>query len=114
MAADNIGKLSMAGKVAVVTGGTQGLGETIAHLFADRGAGAVVICGRNKDNGARVRSAIEAKGSKCLYVQADLEHVDDCRKVIGETDATFGRLDALVNAAPITDRGTIWDTSPRL
>ena len=114
MAAETFGKLSMAGKVALVTGGTQGLGEAIAHLFADRGAAAVAVCGRNQDNGARVRSAIEAKGVKCLYVHADLEHVEDCRKVIAETDWAFGRLDALVNCAAVTDRGTIWDTSPLL
>jgi NAD(P)-dependent dehydrogenase (short-subunit alcohol dehydrogenase family) len=114
MVVETFGKLSMAGKVALVTGGTQGLGEAVAHLFADRDAAAIVICGRNKDNGARVRSAIEAKGSKCLFVQADLENVEDCRKVIGAADKAFGRLDALVNAAAITDRGTIWDTSPLL
>jgi NAD(P)-dependent dehydrogenase (short-subunit alcohol dehydrogenase family) len=114
MAADTFGKLSMAGKVAVVTGGTQGLGEAIAHLFADRGAAGIVICGRNKDNGARVKAALEAKGPKALYVEADLEKVEDCRKVIGGTDKVFGKVDALVNAAAITDRGTIWDTSPEL
>jgi NAD(P)-dependent dehydrogenase (short-subunit alcohol dehydrogenase family) len=114
MAADTFGKLSMAGKIAVVTGGTQGLGEAIAHLFADRGAAGIVICGRNKDNGARVKAALEAKGPKTLYVGADLEKVKDCRKVLGETDKAFGKVDALVNAAAITDRGTIWDTSPEL
>ncbi len=55
-----------------------------------------------------------SEGFKSLYVHADLEHVEDCRKVIAETDKSFGRIDALVNAAAITDRGTIWDTSPVL
>jgi NAD(P)-dependent dehydrogenase (short-subunit alcohol dehydrogenase family) len=114
MAAETYGKLSMAGKVAVVTGGTQGLGEAIAHMFADRGAAGILICGRNKDNGARVRTALESKGPKAVYVSADLERMEDCRKVIAEADKAFGRCDALVNAAAITDRGTIWDTSPEL
>jgi NAD(P)-dependent dehydrogenase (short-subunit alcohol dehydrogenase family) len=104
----------MAGKVAVVTGGTQGMGEAIARLFADRGAEGLVICGRNEANGARVKSSLEAKGVKTAYVKADLASVDDCRKVIAETDKIFARLDTLVNAAAITDRGTIWDTSPEL
>ena len=53
MQAKSLEHLSLAGKVAVVTGGTQGLGETIAHLFADRGAAGLVICGRNEKNGAQ-------------------------------------------------------------
>jgi hypothetical protein len=114
MAADTFGKLSMAGKVAIVTGGTQGLGEAAAHLFADRGAAGIVICGRNRRNGARVQADISAKGPKAVYVEADLERVSDCRKVVAETGRAFGKVDVLVNAAAITDRGTIWDTSPEL
>jgi NAD(P)-dependent dehydrogenase (short-subunit alcohol dehydrogenase family) len=114
MAAETYEKLSMAGKVAVVTGGTQGLGEAIAHLFAERGAKGLVICGRNAENGARVKSSLEAKGTKTVYVKADLAGVEDCRKVIAEADKAFGHVDVLVNAAAITDRGTIWDTEPKL
>jgi NAD(P)-dependent dehydrogenase (short-subunit alcohol dehydrogenase family) len=114
MAAETYDKLSMAGKVAVVTGGTQGLGEAIAHLFADRGAAGLVICGRNAENGARVKSSLEARGTRAVYVKADLASVEDCRKVIAETDKSFGGVDALVNAAAVTDRGTIWDTEPKL
>ena len=114
MAAETYEKLSMAGKVAVVTGGTQGLGEATAHLFAERGAAGIVICGRNAENGARVKSSLEAKGTRTVYVKADLADVADCRKVIAETDKAFGHVDVLVNAAAITDRGTIWDTEPKL
>ncbi|CAN5268644.1 SDR family oxidoreductase [soil metagenome] len=105
--------LSLDGKVAVVTGGTQGLGESIAHLFADRGAAGLVICGRNAANGAKVSAALQKK-VKAVYVPADLEKVEDCRAVIAAADKAFGRVDILVNAAAITDRGTIWDTSPEL
>jgi len=114
MAPETYEKLSMAGKVAVVTGGTQGLGEATAHLFADRGIEGIVICGRNAENGARVKSSLEAKGTRTVYVKADLAGVEDCRKVIAETDKAFGHVDVLVNAAAITDRGTIWDTEPTL
>lgn len=114
MNAETFGKLSMEGKVAVVTGGTQGLGEATARLFAERGAAGIVICGRNRESGARVQKALESKRAKVLYVPADLERVEDCRNVIRQTDRVFGRLDALVNAAAITDRGTIWDTSEEL
>lgn len=114
MVAETYEKLSMAGKVAVVTGGTQGLGEATAHLFAERGAKGLVICGRNAENGARVKSSLEAKGTRTVYVKADLAGVEDCRKVIAEADKAFGHVDVLVNAAAITDRGTIWDTEPKL
>jgi NAD(P)-dependent dehydrogenase (short-subunit alcohol dehydrogenase family) len=107
-------RLGLAGKAAIVTGGTQGLGEAIAHLFADRGAKAIAICGRNAANGVRIKAALERKGVKALYVEADLASVEDCRKVIAETDKAFGRIDTLANVAAITDRGTIWDTSPEL
>ncbi len=111
---DSLAKLSMDGKVAVVTGSTQGLGETIAHLFADRGVKGMVIAGRNAKNGARVAADLEKKGVKTVYVEADLSKIDDTRKLVAACDKQFGRIDALVNSAAITDRGTIWDTSPEL
>ena len=106
--------LSMDGKTAVITGSTQGLGETIAHLFADRGVANLVITGRNAERGARVKAALEAKKVKTVFVQADLANLAEARKIVAACDAAFGRVDALVNAAAITDRGTIWDTSPEL
>ncbi len=103
------------GKVAVVTGGTQGLGAAIARLFAERGASGLVICGRSRDKGeAKAREIGDATGAAVEFVPADLGQVEDCRAVIARADARFGRIDALVNAAAITDRGTILDTSPEL
>jgi NAD(P)-dependent dehydrogenase (short-subunit alcohol dehydrogenase family) len=105
---------SLEGKVAIVTGSTQGLGEAIAHLFADRGIAGLVITGRNSERGASVKAALEAKGVKVLFVAADLADMEDTRKVAAEADKAFGRVDILVNSAGITDRGTIWDTDPAL
>jgi NAD(P)-dependent dehydrogenase (short-subunit alcohol dehydrogenase family) len=110
----SLSKLSLDGKVAVVTGSTQGLGEAVAHLFADRGARGLVITGRNEKNGARVKADLERKGVKAVFVAGDLAKMDDTRKVIAATDKEFGRVDIVINAAGITDRGTIWDTSPDL
>ena len=111
---ESLGKLSMDGKIAVVTGSTQGLGEAIANLFADRGVQGMVIAGRNAKNGARVQADLEKKGVKTVYVEADLSKQEDARKLVAAADKEFGRLDAVVNSAGITDRGTIWDTSPEL
>ena len=105
---------SLQGQVAIVTGGTQGLGASIAATLAERGAKGVVICGRNASKGAAQVDKLRAIGTQPLYVQADLGQVQDCRKVVQQADATFGRVDILVNAAAITDRGTILDTEPEL
>jgi NAD(P)-dependent dehydrogenase (short-subunit alcohol dehydrogenase family) len=102
------------GKIAVVTGGTQGLGEAIARFFAERGAKGLVICGRNAERGHAVASDVTGQGCRTEYVRADLELIDDVRTVIATADRAFGRVDALVNAAGITDRGTLFDTSPEL
>jgi NAD(P)-dependent dehydrogenase (short-subunit alcohol dehydrogenase family) len=105
------GPANLGGKIAVVTGGTQGLGEAIARLFAERGAAGLVICGRNAERGERVASDISAAGAPTVFVKADLTRVADCRNVVAKADERFGRVDALVNAAALTDRGNIFDTT---
>ncbi len=105
----------LSGKVAVVTGGTQGLGAAIARTFAERGAAGLVICGRNRERGRASAAAIEAAtGTRSIFVEADLREVRACREVIAVADRMFGRVDALVNAAGMTDRGTILDTTEAL
>ena len=105
---------SLEGKVAIVTGSTQGLGEAVAHLFADRGAAGIVVTGRNIAKGEKVTAALAAKGVKAVFVAADLSTMADTRRIVAEADRAFGRVDILVNSAGITDRGTIWDTEPDL
>ncbi|MEY2859861.1 MAG: hypothetical protein RL392_319 [Pseudomonadota bacterium] len=105
---------SLSGKAAIVTGGTQGLGAAIAHTFAQRGAAGIVICGRNAAKGQAQTEQLRGLGTQALYVQADLAKVEDCRRVVQQADAMFGRVDVLVNAAAMTDRGTILDTEPEL
>lgn len=103
-----------ADRVYVVTGSTQGVGEAIATALAKAGAAGLVICGRNGENGARVKSVLEAAGASVEFVPADLENPEDCRRIIRACDERFGRIDGLVNAAGLTDRGTIEDTSLEL
>ena len=105
---------SLEGKVAVVTGASQGLGEAVAHEFAGRGLAGVVLTGRNVDKGRAVASALEAQGCRAEFVSADLASPDDVATIVPAAERLFGRLDILVNAAGDTDRGTIFDTSPAL
>lgn len=105
---------SLSGKIAVVTGGTQGVGEAIAREFAARGAAGLVICGRQQARGAAVAADLEAAGCPTRFVAADLAMTEQAQAVVRAADQRFGRVDVLVNAAGITDRGNIFDTSPEL
>ena len=103
------------GKIAVVTGGTQGLGAAIAVALAEAGAAGLVTCGRNREKGDAVAHAIaQQTGCTVRFVQADLEKVADCRAVFDALDSAFGRVDILVNAAGLTDRGDILTTDEAL
>jgi NAD(P)-dependent dehydrogenase (short-subunit alcohol dehydrogenase family) len=111
---NSLKSLSLEGKVAIVTGSTQGLGEAIAHMFADRGVAGLMITGRNAERGEKVKKALDAKGVKTAFVAAALDEVASAEKIVSAADTAFGRVDILVNAAAITDRGSIWDTPPEL
>jgi NAD(P)-dependent dehydrogenase (short-subunit alcohol dehydrogenase family) len=100
------------GKVAIVTGGTQGVGEAAARLFALRGAEAIVLTGRSRERGVVVAAALEDLGAKASFVAADLEDPAAPEAICAHTDETFGRLDVLVNAAGIADRDRLLDTTP--
>lgn len=102
-------------KVAIVTGGTQGLGAAIAWQFALSGAKAVFTCGRNAEKGQSVAKNIQDQtGVPVYFIEADLADITTCRKLIARCDQNFGRLDVLVNAAGLTDRGNLLDTSEEL
>jgi len=102
---------SLEGRVIVVTGGTQGIGEAVALQAARNKAAGLVICGRQVDKGRAVASRIEELGVAAEFVPADLGEVEDCRNVVRRCDARFGRVDGLVNSAADTSRGTIENTT---
>lgn len=102
----------LAGRVLIVTGSTQGVGEAIALEAAREGAEGVVICGRQEEQGTAVASALTGLGTRALFVAANLSVVADCRRIVQCCDDTFGRVDGLVNAAADTHRGTLEETTP--
>ncbi|MFY0606525.1 MAG: SDR family oxidoreductase [Cyclobacteriaceae bacterium] len=103
--------LNLAGKVYVVTGGTGGIGEAIAKSLAAEGAIPVIV-GRTAESGHRVRSDIEAIGGTCKFIQAALGSEDNCKPIIEETIAAFGKIDGLVNNAGSNDGVGLASGSP--
>jgi NAD(P)-dependent dehydrogenase (short-subunit alcohol dehydrogenase family) len=87
-------------KVALITGGTSGIGEATALLFAKEGA-EVAITGRNKQRGPVVVKRIQEVGSGAIFIHADVSSAGDCRRVVEETKEEFGRLDILFNNAGV-------------
>ena len=102
------------GRVIVVTGSTQGLGAAIAARAAGLGARGLVVCGRDRARGASVTRELERLGAETLFVPGDLAGPETCREIVRACGERFGRLDGLVNAAGLSSRGTLDDTSLEL
>ena len=102
------------GRVVIVTGSTQGLGEAIAVRAAALGVAGIVVSGRDEQRGERVRRRLAGTGAEALFVPGDLADEQDCRSIVRACEDHFGRLDGLVNSAGLTDRGTLDDTSVEL
>lgn len=92
--------MRLTNKVALITGGTSGIGRATALLFAEEGA-RVAITGRNRERGNEVIAELERLGSKGLFIQADVRLAADCERAVGATVAAFGRLDVLFNNAGV-------------
>ena len=102
------------GQYAIVTGSTSGIGEATARLLAARGAKGILITGRDTARGQKVTADLRTGGCDAHFVQADLADVDDCRRIVSEAEKVFGSIHILVNAAGLSTRGTIYDTSVEL
>src|SRR5437667_10392935 len=89
----------LAGKVAVVTGGSRGIGAAIAKRLAADGASVAITYTQGADAAATVVQVIERGGGKAIAIQADAADADAVKAAIEKTVAKFGRLDVLVNSA---------------
>ncbi len=99
MSTNNTKKL--AGKVAVVTGASKGIGAAIAEHLAAEGASVVVNYASSKAGAEKIVSGINARGGKAIAVQADVARKADIERLFAETKKAFGQLDVLVNNAGI-------------
>ena len=90
---------SLSGKVAIVTGASNGIGRAIAERLADNGAIVVVNYSKSAEKAQQVVAGIQGKGGKALAVQADMSQVMDARRLVVDTVKQFNRLDILVNNA---------------
>jgi len=100
----------LAGKTALVTGGTRGIGRTIAEVLAKEGAN-LVVSGRDEVAVARAVAELSTFGVEVGGIAADLARVEEAHRLATETLARVGRLDILVNNAGMSIRGPFWDVT---
>lgn len=100
-------------KVVMINGGSQGVGAGIARAAVREGA-SVVITGRRVEQGKRLENELTEQGASALFVQTDVAEPEQAIGAVEATVSAFGRIDCLVNAAGLTDRGTLVDTTPEL
>jgi NAD(P)-dependent dehydrogenase (short-subunit alcohol dehydrogenase family) len=91
---------SLAGKVAIVTGASSGLGVAFAVGLADAGAD-IAICARRVEKLEQTKAQVLESGRRCIAVQADVSDPDDCNRVVAETLDQLGKVDVLINNAGI-------------
>jgi len=102
------------GTNAVITGGSQGLGFSIAKRLVREGAPRLIISGRNQTKGERAATELRDMGCDARFFRADISQVDDCRALIGAAIEALGSVNALVNSAALTSRGNLLETTPEL
>ena len=88
-------KVDLSGKVAIVTGGTGGIGSVVAEAFALNGA-TVYLTGRNIEKGNEIVADITEKGGKAHFVKADVSSEEETKALVDRVAAEQGRIDILV------------------
>ena len=94
--------LGLADKVAIVTGGSKGIGEAIVRTLLTEGA-KVANANRSATEGEAMETEYASQGKQCLFIQADLTAVDACRHTVQTTLERFGQIDIVINNAGVND-----------
>lgn len=98
------------GRVALVTGSTQGLGRALLLELAAQGLSQAVVTGRDAERGASVVDELNALGCEAVFVAAELDDGEQVESLVAAGDERFGRIDHLANCAAVTDRGDVFTT----
>lgn len=103
-------ELNLKGKIVIVSGGGSGIGQSIVEAFAEEGAIPIIV-DRAVAKSLGVQKRLQSLGKESMVIEANLELDIDCKKVINETIARYGKIDCLVNNAGVND-GISLDNSP--
>ncbi|MGH8979356.1 MAG: SDR family NAD(P)-dependent oxidoreductase [Acidimicrobiia bacterium] len=103
--------MTLAGKVAIVTGGNSGIGKAITLALAEQGANIVIDYVADEQATEDLEQQVAKLGDKAIGVDADVSKVEDLQMLIDQTVKAFGRLDVMVNNAGIETRSSILDTT---
>ena len=103
--------LNLAGKVALVTGGSKGIGKAVARGLVDEGA-KVAICARTRVDLDAAAKELARPSAEIFAVSGDLTRMADVQKIVDATASRFGRIDILVNNAGVLDVAPLGDASP--
>ena len=99
---------------ALISGGTQGLGMAVAKCLINQGCTRLTITGRNTDRGEASAAQLRNAGVDCLFVACDAGNTADCEAAVAAAVAHHGHVNALVNSAADTSRGSLTDTPAEL
>lgn len=99
---------------AIVTGGAQGIGFAVAEALADEGCRALALIGRSQEKGDKAVASLRKAGVDAIFISADVAKVADCKRAVDTAIAHFGTVNALVNAAATSARGSLVETSEEL
>jgi glucose 1-dehydrogenase len=103
--------MKLSGKVALVTGSSQGIGQAIAIRLAQEGADVVVNYHSHPEEAEAVKASIESLGRRSVAVGADLSSVDGTGKLISDGVAALGQIDILVNNAGVEKNASFWEVA---
>ena len=100
--------------VALITGGSQGLGYAVAQRLVSAGAAGLLLVGRDTAKGEAAATSLRTERCRAEFLAVDLALAGACEHVIATLDDSFGACHSFVNCAAITDRGSVWDAAPEL